>query len=111
MNACTDVRHTRRRAPGFTLVELLVVIGIITILIGILLPTMSKARESANKTKCLANLRTLGQAMTMYANQSKGWLPNMNPASTVNDSAATLVFADSTISDNTAGAGGSAVDE
>ena len=89
MNACTDVRHARRRAPGFTLVELLVVIGIITILIGILLPTMSKARESANKTKCLANLRTLGQAMTMYANQSKGWLPNMNPASTVNDSAAT----------------------
>ena len=76
MNACTDVRHTRRRAPGFTLVELLVVIGIITILIGILLPTMSKARESANKTKCLANLRTLGQAMTMYANQSKGWACN-----------------------------------
>jgi prepilin-type processing-associated H-X9-DG protein len=81
--------RVRQRALAFTLVELLVVIGIITILIGLLLPTLSRARESANKTKCLANLRTLGQAMVMYANQSKGWLPNMNPASTVNDPAAT----------------------
>ena len=89
MNLQTDPRQQRLRQTAFTLVELLVVIGIIAVLIGILLPTMSRARESANKTKCLANLRTLGQAMTMYANYSKGWLPNMNPASTVNDPAAT----------------------
>jgi prepilin-type N-terminal cleavage/methylation domain-containing protein/prepilin-type processing-associated H-X9-DG protein len=83
-------RHCRqhRRASAFTLVELLVVIGIISILIGILLPTVSRARDAANKTKCLANLRTLGQAMAMYANVSKGWLPNMNPKNTWDDTAA-----------------------
>ena len=80
---------TRDSRGAFTLVELLVVIGIISILVGILLPAMSRAREAANKTKCLANLRTLGQASVMYANVSKGWLPNMNPANTVNDAAAT----------------------
>ena len=87
MNALTNA--PRQRSSAFTLVELLVVIGIITILIGILLPVMSRARDAANRTKCLANLRTLGQAMVMYANASKGWLPNMNPANTVNDAAAT----------------------
>ena len=81
-------RCRQQRGSAFTLVELLVVIGIISILIGIMLPTLSRAREAANKTKCLANLRTLGQAMVMYANVSKGWLPNMNPANTVNDPAA-----------------------
>jgi prepilin-type N-terminal cleavage/methylation domain-containing protein/prepilin-type processing-associated H-X9-DG protein len=84
-----DWRKCRRFRRAFTLVELLVVIGIIAILIGILMPALTRAREAANKTKCLANLRTLGQAMVMYANTSKGWLPNMNPANTVNDSAAT----------------------
>jgi prepilin-type N-terminal cleavage/methylation domain-containing protein/prepilin-type processing-associated H-X9-DG protein len=79
----------RERPSAFTLVELLVVIGIISILIGILLPVMSRAREAANNTKCLANLRTLGQAMVMYSNTSKDWLPNMNPPGTVNDPAAT----------------------
>jgi prepilin-type processing-associated H-X9-DG protein len=73
------------RLPAFSLVELLVVIGIITILIGLLLPTMSRARESARRTKCLANLRTLAQSMVMYANDSKGWLPNTNKQGTPND--------------------------
>ena len=77
------LRSLWRRA--FTLVELLVVIGIITILIGLLMPALARAREGARRTKCLANLRTLGQAMVMYANDSKGWLPNSNPAMTVND--------------------------
>jgi prepilin-type N-terminal cleavage/methylation domain-containing protein len=64
--------HARR---GFTLVELLVVIGIIALLVGILLPTLNKAREQARRTACLANLRSLGQLITMYANQSKGQIP------------------------------------
>jgi len=55
----------RRRA--FTLVELLVVIGIIAILIGVLLPTLQKARESANRTACLSNVRELANCMRIYA--------------------------------------------
>jgi prepilin-type N-terminal cleavage/methylation domain-containing protein len=64
---------SRRRA--FTLVELLVVIGIIAILIGILLPTLSRARESANKTACLSNIRELGNAFRLYAAGNKDAMP------------------------------------
>ena len=74
-------RHFFNRS-AFTLVELLVVIGIIAILIAMLLPALNKARESSLKTACLSNLRQLGQSMTFYANDTRNWLPNSNPPHT-----------------------------
>jgi prepilin-type N-terminal cleavage/methylation domain-containing protein len=60
---------------GFTLVELLVVIGIIALLIAILLPALSKAREQAKNTQCLSNLRQLAMVYQLYANDYKDQIP------------------------------------
>ena len=60
---------------AFTLVELLVVIGIIALLISILLPALQRARDAANGVACLANLRTLGQAMQIYVAENAGFIP------------------------------------
>src|SRR5215469_11325947 len=69
---CTRNRLSKR---AFTLVELLVVIGIIAVLISILLPTLGKAREAANRAACLSNLRQVYYALNLYAGNNKDELP------------------------------------
>lgn len=63
------------RKSAFTLVELLVVIGIISVLIAILLPALNKARAAANTVACASNMRQIVTAMLMYASENKGALP------------------------------------
>jgi prepilin-type N-terminal cleavage/methylation domain-containing protein/prepilin-type processing-associated H-X9-DG protein len=70
---------SRQSHRAFTLVELLVVIGIIAVLIGILLPVLSKARAAGNRTACGAQLREIGNIFQMYLNDSRGRLPKIDP--------------------------------
>ncbi|MBC7773135.1 MAG: type II secretion system protein [Pyrinomonadaceae bacterium] len=77
--------YARRGIRAFTLIELLVVIAIIAILVGILLPALSKARNASRLSACLANCHQMSLAMTAYANDRKDWYPVMpRPASFAN---------------------------
>ncbi len=67
--------HNRPTGSAFTLIELLVVIAIIALLIGILLPALGAARDSAKKLKCLTQVRAMGQAFTYYADDNRDWYP------------------------------------
>jgi prepilin-type N-terminal cleavage/methylation domain-containing protein len=64
-----------RKPRGFTLIELLVVVAIIGLLMSMLLPHLSRAREQAKTVKCVSNLRSIGSAMLMYAQEEKDWFP------------------------------------
>ena len=63
------------RSKAFTLLEIIIVVGIIAVLIAILLPALERAREQAIQLKCANNLRTIGQALTLYANENHGNYP------------------------------------
>src|SRR5690348_4809561 len=72
----------KNRKRAFTLIELLVVVAIIALLIAILLPGLSRAKKLANRTKCLANVRGLGQSALLYAYDYKNFWPyNATPTS------------------------------
>ena len=62
------------RGRGFSLIELLVVIGVIAILLSLLFPALSLAWGHARLVNCQSNLRQVGQALVMYANENNGWL-------------------------------------
>ncbi len=72
---CRPTNPSRSRRHAFTLVELLVVIGIIALLIAVLLPALRRARDQANKTACMSNLRQIAMGFMLYASDNKDYCP------------------------------------
>lgn len=95
------MRDSRSATRGFTLVELLVVIGIIALLISILLPALNKAREQANSARCASNMRTAMQALHLYTTQYRGWLPGPTTSGAVWKSGGAAIGANDTSLDTT----------
>ena len=81
-----------KRQKGFTLVELLVVIGIIAVLIGILLPALNKARQNAKRVECAAYMRQVIQAAINYGTNNRGMLPPMRLDNKANDPTFSAAF-------------------
>src|SRR5687767_2702411 len=75
LHPCLFTGGPVRPRKAFTLVELLVVIGIIAVLIAVLMPALNRARMSADLVKCQANFRQVHAAISMYAGENKGVLP------------------------------------
>jgi prepilin-type N-terminal cleavage/methylation domain-containing protein/prepilin-type processing-associated H-X9-DG protein len=65
-----------KRTRAFTLIELLVVIAVIAVLMGVLIPSLNRAREAGKRAQCLANLRSLTQGWSMYAGENDGHIIN-----------------------------------
>ena len=80
-----------RRARAFSIIELLVVIGIIGILLALLLPTLSSARRQSRALTCKAQLQNIGAAFQMYLNENDGWYPPAPYSPTFNPNRLTLV--------------------
>ena len=72
-------RRSHARKPAFSLIELIVVIGIVTILIGILMPTLARVRQHANQIACQSNMRQVGQLLLIYANANNGYIYPLGP--------------------------------
>lgn len=68
------MRGKHKSRDGFSLVELLVVIGIIALLMSVLLPALARAREEEHRVHCQANMRQVGLELVNYANQWRGWM-------------------------------------
>jgi len=66
--------RAKQTQPGFTIIELLVVLAIIAVLMSLLFPSLTQVRAKANSAKCKSNLRVLGQMLVIYQNENRGWL-------------------------------------